>query len=161
MRHGNSQRLPLDQAQESSTRGQDNNTRGFDLQPLQQEVRICCIVQRAHVPVPSVTGGCFFIFNLLVCLLSSAYVLCICSTIFFAGGELHNLCRGLQLSIGVFQPIKRQTPQCKLVRCNGDLLLGSDLICLRPLQEGFCKGKEPCQTHREVPQEVSFFCKQN
>ena len=60
MRHGNSQRLPLDQAQESSTRGQDNNTRGFDLQPLQQEVRICCIVQRAHVPVPSVTGGCFF-----------------------------------------------------------------------------------------------------
>ena len=80
---------------------------------------------------------------------------------FLAGGELHNLCRGLQLSIRVFQPIKRQTPQCKLVRCNGDLLLGSDLICLRPLQEGFCKCKEPCQTHREVPQGVSFFCKQN
>ena len=74
-----------------------------------------------------------------------------------AGGELHNLCWGLQLSIGVFQPIKRQTPQCKLVRCHGDLLLGSDLICLRPLQEGFCKCKEPCQTHREVPQGVSFF----
>ena len=77
-----------------------------------------------------------------------------------AGGELHNLCRGLQLSIRVFQPIKRQTPQCKLGRSNGDLLLGSDLICLRPLQEGFCKRKEPCQTYREVPQWVSFFCKQ-
>ena len=102
----------------------------------------------------------FFIFNLLVCLLSSAYVLCICSTFFFAGGELHNLCRGLQLSIRVFQPIKRQTPQCKLGRSNGDLLLGSDLICLRPLQEGFCKRKEPCQTYGEVPQWVSFFCKQ-
>ena len=77
-----------------------------------------------------------------------------------AGGELHNLCRGLQLSIRVFQPIKRQTPQCKLGRSNGDLLLGSDLICLRPLQEGFCKRKEPCQTYGEVPQWVSFFCKQ-
>ena len=76
-----------------------------------------------------------------------------------AGGELHNLCRGLQLSIRVFQPIKRQTPQCKLGRSNGDLLLGSDLICLRPLQEGFCKRKEPCQTYREVPQWVSFFCR--
>ena len=79
---------------------------------------------------------------------------------FLAGGELHKLCRGLQLSIGVFQPIKRQTPQCKLGRSNGDLLLGSDLICLRPLQEGFCKRKEPCQTYGEVPQWVSFFCKQ-
>ena len=94
MRHDNSQRLPLDQAQESSTRGQDNNTRGFDLQPLQQEVRICCIVQRAHVPVPSVTGGCFFIFNLLVCLLSSAYVLCICSTIFFGRWRIAQLVPG-------------------------------------------------------------------
>ena len=93
--------------------------------------------------------------------MSSRLCLCICSTIFLAGGELHNLCWGLQLSIGVFQPIKRQTPQCKLVRCNGDLLLGPDIICLRPLQEGFCKCKEPCQTHREVPQGVSFFCKQN
>ena len=90
-------------------------------------------------------------------LMSYAFV----TQFFLAGGELHNLCRGLQLSIRVFQPIKRQTPQCKLVRCNGDLLLGSDLICLRPLQEGFCKCKEPCQTHREVPQGVSFFCKQN